>query len=643
MCGIAGIYSPVPGLVNLERLVQMSRAIRHRGPDDESFLLAGSGWVRRYQVPLELAEAATGHFDVPSNILNDWLNASASLTPEIGFAHRRLKIIDLRGGRQPLSNADGTIWVGYNGEIYNYKELRVELETAGHRFVTQSDTEVLVHAYAEWGEASFARLNGIFAYSLLDRRRKRLYLVRDHLGVKPLYYTCLPQGGLAFASEYKALLNLPGLDKRLDYTALAEHFTFQNTFGDKTFLQGVKLLAAGSYLVLEDSQLRQQRYFDLRYQFATDGELSEQQWVSKLRATFEASVVRQLMSEVPIGAFLSGGMDTGSIAAVAAKHIEPLHTFNCGFDVSGVSEAESLFDESLAAAHMAETLGTQHHTLLLHAGDMERVINRVVWHLDEPRVGISYQVYYTAELVRRWATVVLSGVGGDELFGGYPWRYRSIADLSDSAQFEQNYYRLWHRMVPQGELPQFFSQASLRQLGDFSTFDSFRAILQEAPQEWEPLHRAMYFDAKTFLNGLLVVDDKLNMAHSVEGRVPFMDLEMLKLATAMPAALKLDNQRTKIVLRQAMEGLIPQAILDRPKVGFTPPDASWYRTHSAAFIEDLILGKRSLERGLFQPAYIRGIWEAHSSAKANNRFLIWSLMSFELWCRMFLEGSPVAD
>jgi asparagine synthase (glutamine-hydrolysing) len=333
-------------------------------------------------------------------------------------------------------------------------------------------------------------------------------------------------------------------------------------------------------------------------------------------------------------------MDTSSIAAVAARHVRPLHTFNCGFDTTGVTEPERTFDESDAALAMSKALGTQHHTLLVGPGDMERCLASVVWHLDEPRVGISYQVHRTSALVRQWVTVVLSGVGGDELFGGYPWRYRPILQLRDPSRFEEEYFRLWHRMVPAGELERFFTPGGLSALGGFSPRDSFREVLDGAPVDWDPLHRAMYFDAKTFLNGLLVVDDKLNMSHSVEGRVPFLDCEMIELAARMPARLKLDAERTKIVLREAMRGLIPERILARAKVGFTPPDATWYRTTAAPTIEGLILGRRCLARGLFEPAYLRRVWREHLSRAANHRFLLWSLMCFEIWCRLFLDGEP---
>ena len=634
--------------MSLPRLVRMGRIMRHRGPDDESFLvvrLGDDGWARRYQAPGAMAEDAPGRFDVPDAMLAEWVADSAARdAPEVGFAHRRLKIIDLRGGRQPLSDAEKAVWVCFNGEIYNYRELRAELKAAGHHFRTRSDTEVLVHAYKEWGEGSFARLNGIFAYALLDRPRMRLYLVRDQMGVKPLYYSLLPQEGLAFASEYKALVGLPGLDMQPDFTALAEHFTFQNTLGDKTFLSRVKLLPAGSFLVWSQGQIRKAEYFDLAYGVAPDGPLGEREWAGRLREAFEASVQRQLMSEVPLGSFLSGGMDTGSIASVAARHIQPLHTFNCSFDTSGVTEPEKAFDESDAAELMSRTLETRHHTLMLRPGDMGRVIHQVVWHLDEPRVGISYQVYCTAALVRRWVTVVLSGVGGDELFGGYPWRYRPIAGLADAGRFESEYFRSWQRLVPASELDSFFSSSSIDGLGDFSPEDSFREVLARAPEDWDPLHRAMYFDAKTFLNGLLVVDDKLNMAHSVEARVPFLDLELLSLVSRMPSSLKLDAYRTKIVLRTAMQGLIPDEILVRPKVGFTPPDASWYRGAAARLVQELVLGPRARERAFFRPEYLERVWQEHLTGQTNHRFLLWSLMCFELWCRFFLEGeapSPV--
>jgi asparagine synthase (glutamine-hydrolysing) len=310
-----------------------------------------------------------------------------------------------------------------------------------------------------------------------------------------------------------------------------------------------------------------------------------------------------------------------------------------------VTTPEAMFDESDAALFVSDALGTRHHTLLLGPGDMERAVGSVVWHLDEPRVGISYQVYWTSALVHKWVTVVLSGVGGDELFGGYPWRYRRVMGVRAPAAFQEEYFRSWQRMVPAGELAQFFTGQSFAQLGGFSPWDSFGEVLSGAPPEWDPLHRAMYFDAKTFLNGLLVVDDKLNMAHSVEGRVPILDLEMVDLASRIPARLKVDAEQTKIVLREAMAGLVPDRILLRSKVGFTPPDASWYRTSAAQTMEDLVLGRRTRARGFFEPSYVSRIWQEHLTGSANHRFLLWSLLCFEIWCRYFIDGErpPAAD
>jgi asparagine synthase (glutamine-hydrolysing) len=343
------------------------------------------------------------------------------------------------------------------------------------------------------------------------------------------------------------------------------------------------------------------------------------------------------MSDVPLGTYLSGGMDTGAISAMATRGVPNMHTFTCGFELpEGISELEQFFDERTESHRLACHLGTIHHELGLGPDAMVPVLPHVVWHLDEPRVGISYQVYYTAKLISRYVTVVLSGVGGDELFAGYPWRYEPILALSNGA-FEQAYYRLWIRFLTDKEKRQFFTEEVNQTLGDFSTFESFRAVLSSADAA-DSLHRALYFDFKTFLNGLLVVDDKLSMAHSVEARVPFLDNELVDYVTRIPAEFKLQAGQSKVVLRQAMQGLLPDETLFRRKQGFTPPEQTWYKGESLTYIRDLILNPRALERGYFQPAYLEKILDDHLNNRRNNRFLIWSLLCFEWWNRLFIDG-----
>lgn len=598
MCGIAGLYDLAGEPVSAERIQRMCELIEHRGPDDSGL----------------------------------WVNGP------LGLGHRRLSIIDLSPrARNPMPNEDESVWLVFNGEIYNYMDLRPGLLDRGHIFRSETDSEVIIHLYEEMGPSFVAELNGMFAFALWDARRRRLLLARDRFGVKPLYYTRIGNS-LAFASEVKAFLALPDFKVSPDPFALAEHFTFQNTFGERTFFDGVKLLGAGHYLLCEDGEIKTSQYWDLRFQ--PEGGLSLEDWSRRLRERFEIAVTRQLMSDVPLGAFLSGGMDTGAISAVAARRIPNMHTFTCGFDLpKGAAELEQYFDERNESHHLAHYLGTIHHELELGSEAMASALPRVVWHLDEPRVGISYQIYCMNEMVRRYVTVVLSGVGGDELFGGYPWRYEPVLALK-TRDFEVEYYRQWTRFLTDEEKRMFFTKEINQALSDFSTFDSFRSALGSADDS-DVLHRALYFDFKTFLHGLLIVDDKLAMAHSVEGRVPFLDNDLVDTVTRIPSEFKLRAGQSKIVLKQAMRGLLPEETLHRRKQGFTPPDESWYKHNATSYIRDLVFSPRALDRGYFQPSYLEKILDDHLNGKRNNRFLIWSLMCFEWWNRLFVDREPL--
>ena len=600
MCGIAGLYNLSGAPAQASRVPAMCDLIRHRGPDDSGL----------------------------------WSDGPVAL------GHRRLSIIDLSSrGHNPMPNEDETVWLTFNGEIYNYKELRAGLRQRGHTFRSETDTEVIIHLYEEKGPECIADLNGMFAFALWDKPRRRLLLARDRFGIKPLYFTVLGRT-LAFASEVKAFLALPDFKVAADPFALAEHFTFQNTFGSRTLFEGVQLLPAGHYLVSEASDVNIRQYW--RLQFEPETGLTLDEWTHLLREHFEAAVKRQLMSDVPLGTYLSGGMDTGAISAVATRRIPDMHTFTCGFDLpEGGSHLEQYFDERNDSHRLAGHLGTVHHELELGPEAMAPALPHVVWHLDEPRVGISYQVYYTAEMIRRYVTVVLSGVGGDELFAGYPWRYEPVLGLS-AANFEAEYYKVWIRFLTDEEKQSLFTTEVNKALGDFSTFDSFRSALAGA-EEYDPLHRALYFDFNTFLGGLLIVDDKLAMAHSVEGRVPFLDNDLVDLVARIPSEFKLSKGQSKAVLKRAMKGLLPDETLERRKQGFTPPDQSWYKQGAIRYIRDLILTPRAVARGYFEPSYIETILDDHLNDRRNNRFLIWSLMSFEWWNRLFVDRDPLPE
>jgi asparagine synthase (glutamine-hydrolysing) len=597
MCGIAGLFNLGEEPVSAEHLERMSDLLQHRGPDDKGL----------------------------------WINGP------VGLAHRRLSIIDLSTrARNPMPNEDESVWLIFNGEIYNYKDFRSDLLRRGHVFRSETDSEVIIHLYEEMGPDCVAELNGMFAFALWDNRNRRLLLARDRFGVKPLYYTTVGNT-FAFASEIKAFLALPDFKASPDPFALAEHFTFQNTFGDRTFFKGVKLLPAGHYLLCQDGHTDLRQYWDLC--FAPDFGVSLPQWAGRLRECFENAVNRQLVSDVPLGTYLSGGMDTGAISAVAARRIPEMHTFTCGFDLpKNPNDLERHFDERDESHSLARLLGTVHHELELGAEAMVPVLPNVVWHLDEPRAGISYQVYYTAEMVRRYVTVVLSGVGGDELFAGYPWRYDRVLG-STNGSFETDYYTSWIRLLTDQEKRSLFTPEVFKALGDFSTFDSFREVLR-GTKGFDPLHKALYFDFKTFLNGLLIVDDKLAMAHSIEGRVPFLDNDLVEMAARIPSHYKSRPDQSKIVLKQAMRGLLPEETLQRRKQGFTPPDQTWYK-ENLNYIRNLILSSSAINRGYFQPLYVQKILEDHLNDRRNNRFLIWSLMTFEWWNRLFVDRDPL--
>jgi asparagine synthase (glutamine-hydrolysing) len=516
-------------------------------------------------------------------------------------------------------------------------ELRRGLLEDGHEFRSATDSEVVVHLYEKLGPACVSELNGMFAFALWDRRTRRLLLARDRYGVKPLYYTW--QGTtLAFASEAKAFLALPGFRASADPLALAEHLTFQNTFGERTLFHGVNLLQPGHRLLCGQGETRRQRYWNLCLTPETGASLED--WAARLRHTFERAVDRQLMSDVPVGSFLSGGMDTGAISAVAVRRIPQMHTFTCGFDLPPrATELERFFDEREASDHLARYLGTTHHQLQLGADAMALSLPEVVWHLDEPRVGISYQILYTTELVRRYVTVVLSGTGGDELFAGYPWRYEPLLNAAPQS-FESLYYRQWVRLLSDEEKRELFTDEILRALGDVSTFDTFREAVAGTEND-SPLDRALCFDFKTFLAGMLLVEDKMAMAHSVEARVPFLDNDLVDLASRVPFSFKLKAGQSKIVLKKAMEGLLPTEVLRRRKQGFTPPDETWYRYNGISHIREVLLGERARGRGFFRPRYIEKMLDDHLHGRRNHRSLIWSLLCFEWWNRLFIDREPL--
>src|SRR5262249_5475200 len=426
MCGIAGICNRRGELVSANLLKRMTDIIAHRGPDSE----------RHYT-------------DRP-----------------VGLGHRRLAIIDLSpNGHQPMANETGDVIIVFNGEIYDFQRLRIELESRGHQFHSRPDTEVIIHAYEEWGDDCVRRFNGMFAFAIWDKPHQRLFLARDRYGVKPLYWN-FGNETLMFASEIKAILENPTVKQELCYRALNEYFSFQNIFSDLTLFEGIRLLPPGSTMAfdLHSTQAPSIRnYWD--YPFPRESwELKEDECVDHVHRLFQQAVTRQLISDVPVGSYLSGGMDSGSIAYIAANQVERLTTFTGGFDLSSASGLEIGFDERRAAEVMANRFKTEHYEVVMHAGDMEWVLPKLIWHLEDLRVGQCYLNYYVARLAGKFVKVVLSGAGGDELFGGYPWRYYRGLNSGNSQEYLRRYYDFWQRLVPDEDKAKLFNQDTRRRM-----------------------------------------------------------------------------------------------------------------------------------------------------------------------------------
>lgn len=623
MCGIAGLIHLDNNPVSPAVLQRMTDAIAHRGPDGE------------------------GH----------WIEGN------VGLGHRRLAIIDLSpAGHQPIASISQRFVLVYNGEVYNYRELRTELETLGYQFRSRTDSEIVLNALIAWGVEALERFNGMFGLALWDRQEQTLLLARDRYGIKPLYYSMQGQT-LAFGSEQKAILALPEFRRSLDREALLEYFTFQNIFTDKTLLNDVKLMPAGHYAVLDlkrkSPTLQFTQYWDYDFR-EPKHKSSDEEYREELDRLFKQAVNRQLVTDVELGSYLSGGMDSGSITAIAAKSYPYMKTFTCGFDLNSASGIEMGFDERSKAEYMSYHFKTEHYEMVLKAGDMERVLPKLAWHLEEPRVGQSYPNYYAAQLASKFVKVVMSGAGGDELFGGYPWRYYRAVVNDDFEQYIDKYYQFWQRLIPNDQIKQVFAPI-WNDVKHVSTRDIFRDVFKHhadnlyTPEDY--INHSLYFEAKTFLHGLLVVEDKLSMAHGLESRVPFLDNDLVDFAMRCPVHLKLNNLQGvvrqdenqvghktenyfsktkdgKQILRDVMSSHIPADIAKAEKQGFSAPDASWFRGESIDFVKAKLAPTSPIYKYMDFEG-VSGLAEQHFSGKENKRLLIWSLISFDKYLDAF--------
>jgi asparagine synthase (glutamine-hydrolysing) len=589
----------------------------------------------------------------------------------VGLGHRRLAIIDLtEAGHQPMASSNGRYVISYNGEVYNFRELRIKLEALGRRFRSRTDTEVVLEAWAEWGQSALHEFNGMFAFALLDRARHEVLLVRDRYGVKPMYWTQLGDTVL-FGSEIKSFLAHDAFHAELDPERLAEYLTFQNFLGDGTLFQGVRILPPATVMRIpldRDRSICLETYWDYRF-VEQQSPPSRYEMEEELNRLLRCAVARQLVSDVDVGAYLSGGLDTGAITMIASARLHAMRSFTVGFDLSSASGLELAFDERVGAERLSYLAGTEHYEMVLKAGDMQRCMADVTWHIEEPRVGQSYPNYYAAKLASRFGRVVLSGAGGDELFAGYPWRYGGTAMSSDFSGFVDRYYSVWQRLLSPKA-----AKKVLAPLGPdacaLDPKDLFRQVFgagNGGPQTPEDcINLCLYFEAKTFLHGLLVVEDKLSMAHGLETRVPMLDNDVVDFALCVPARYKLgdvnepvlvdenavwklpassdpDLNHGKHLLREVAARHVPIDSLTPRKQGFSAPDASWFRGESIDYVRQTLMGKEARLFSYLDRGAVQELVRQHLEGKCNRRLLIWSLLTLEQWLAQFVDRQGIPD
>lgn len=631
MCGIAGVFNINDEPVSYDLIKKITQAIAHRGPDGEGFFLDHG----------------------------------------CAFGHKRLAILDTSSlGGQPMMSKDGKWVIIFNGCIYNYLELKLELRKLGHSFISTTDTEIISEGIAAYGTAFFERLDGMFAIAAWNKESKTLYLSRDRYGIKPLYYWFNGKT-LVFASEIKAILQHPGYRVDLNLNALNEYFTFQNLFGYETLFQGVTMLPPANTIKInrDTTSLKHCSWWD--YDFSSpDDKMSFEDAVEETERLMKNAIAKQMISDVPVGTYLSGGMDSGSITSLASRHVKRLTTFTAGFELSEVSGVEAGFDERMDAELIANHFKTEHYEQVINAGDLKWSLPRVVWHIEDLRVGMSYPNYYISRLASKFVKVCLQGTGGDELYGGYPWRYYRVFRSLNQSEYFSNYYGFWQRLVKDEDKIKLFNSDVYNKISVGSPRKVFERVFTFNPKlkydtPEEHIQNSLYFEIKTFLPGLLLVGDKLSMASGLEERFPFLDNDLVNFAQKIPVRHKLGNLENvkridenivgnkkqlyhqyddgKNVLRKAMTDFLPEKIINRKKQGFSAPDESWYRGENAQYLKELLLDKKAAYRDFINPDFVKSIIDEHIEKRINHRLLLWSLMNFEWWCKLFMRGQSIEN
>ena len=631
MCGICGSWNPEG--VSESSLRQMADAIRHRGPDDEGYYFNNT----------------------------------------VGLANLRLSIIDLDTGKQPISNEDGSIWIVFNGEIYNFPELRKELLEHGHQFKTQTDTEVIVHLYEELGSDCVKKLRGMFAFAIWDERQQRLFLARDPLGQKPLYYV-FKDGQMLFASEIKALLRNPLVQPRLDAEAMHHYISLRYIPRDLTLFKDVRKLEAGHTLTLNDGRISVQPYWELHYQPKLTG--SEEEIVAQLRVLMLETVESHMISDVPLGAFLSGGMDSSLIAAMMATISDtPISTFSIGVP-------EEDFSELPYARLVADRYHTQHHEFIVQP-DLVAALPGMIYHMDEPVDPFAFGVNQVARLASQHVKVVLGGDGGDEIFAGYdryfgnqiidlymlvPAAFRKhlikpvIQRLPDNFSYNNRVQKLrWLvAMSETGADQRYARSASMLRysheqkqalytdrlwsdLGGNNSLDQL-LVFFNASNAANLVDKMLYTDVRTRLaDHLLMIADRMTMAHSIEGRSPYVDQKVVEFVARIPAEMKLKGRRLKHIQRQLGREFLPETLITRAKKGFGFPLAYWFKNELRGLMEQMIRESRLADEGYFQRSAMSDLLNEHAAGQVDHNYRIWLLLNLELWYRLFIDGVSIDD
>jgi asparagine synthase (glutamine-hydrolysing) len=634
MCGINGIAlsSRSKKQISEQVLRGMRDVIHHRGPDDGGVFVDES----------------------------------------VGLGHRRLSIVDVSRGHQPMFNEDKSCIITYNGEVYNHADYREELEAKGHVYQTHCDTETILHLYEEYGARCVEKLRGMFAFAIWNRREKTLFIARDRLGVKPLYYVFDDEGNLFFASEIKALLEAKAVKPELNFNALPDQLANHGTSFDETLFKGVKRLLPGHFLIWQDGRLKIEKFWDVSFEPKHE-EKSDKEFIDEWRELFRKSVELRLMADVPLGMFLSGGIDSSAICAMMSQMVsEPIKTFSVGFKEREANEFEY-------ARIVAKKFKTEHHEITITPEQYFAELSNLIWHEDEP-IGFTASVplYFVSKLAQKHVKVVLTGEGSDEILGGYGRYQKTLALLKYGEKYEQLTPKFLRGIVKSGvstlpnSLNHKLKRTFLTNSADIENlyFDNF-AVFSKAMQEklltaetkaniaeknpyvhqqnWlretdakDVLDKLLYADTKTYLHELLMKQDQMSMAASIESRVPFLDHKLVEFTARMPERMKIRGRDTKWILRGAMKGILPEEIITREKMGFPVPVGAWFRNEFRHLIDEYVLSERTFERDLFEPEFLRNLVSEHQ-AGTDHAQRLWFLVNFEIWQRQFIDGETMRE